>query len=199
MNWMASSPCCAESAAIILVECGVLSSYNARRPFQDVVRVAQQGFRGQVAGAARKHSTGTKNLRAGTKHLRDGTRYLRATLIQLTATGCAGLVAYLFLGTPATVSLVSGALCAVVPQAYFALRMSRASAQSAQRAARLGLAAEGGKFLLSVAAFALVFAVLKPAQPGLVFLGYGVLWVVQIIEGVRLLNTTVKGPDPSDT
>lgn len=76
----------------------------------------------------------------------------------------------------------------MLPQAYFALRMRRAARQSAAAAARLGLAAEGGKFLLSAGAFALVFAVVKPAQPGMVFLGFGALWLVQLADSVRLLR-----------
>jgi F0F1-type ATP synthase assembly protein I len=68
--------------------------------------------------------------------------------------------------------------------------MQSAARHSAQRAARLGLAAEGGKFLLSAVAFALVFAVLKPARPGLVFVGFGLLWTVQVIEGIRLLSSS---------
>lgn len=85
------------------------------------------------------------------------------------------------------VSLLCGAACAVIPHAYFALRMARAARVSAQRAARLGLAAEGGKFLLSAAAFAVVFAVVKPEQPGLVFLSFAVLWLVQIIDAMRFM------------
>ena len=85
-------------------------------------------------------------------------------------------------------SFASGAACALVPQAYFALRMQRAARQSAAQAARLGLAAEGGKFLLSAGAFALVFAVVKPAQPGMVFLGFGALWLVQLADSIRLLR-----------
>ena len=75
-----------------------------------------------------------------------------------------------------------------MPQAYFALRMAQATKLSAARAARLGLAAEGGKFLLSAVFFALVFAVLKPAYPGLVFLGFGVLWFAQMIATITALR-----------
>ncbi len=114
--------------------------------------------------------------------------YLRTTLIQVLAVVIVIPIAYGLLGKAAAVSLACGAACAVIPQGFFALRMATAARQSAARAARLGLAAEGGKFLLSAAAFALVFAVVKPAQPGLVFLGFGVFWLVQLIDGVRLLR-----------
>lgn len=113
--------------------------------------------------------------------------YLRTTLSQLLVVGLGTPVAYLLAGAPGTLSLLCGAACAVIPQTYFALRMSRAAKLSAHRAARLGLAAEGGKFLLSAAAFAVVFAVVKPEQPGWVFLSFTVLWVVQIVDAARLL------------
>jgi ATP synthase protein I len=159
-----------------LVERGVLSSYNARRLFQDVVPVVQHEFRDQA--------------RSATAKVQRGPQYLRTTLIQLAVTACIAAPAYLLAGTSATVSLVSGAFCSLLPQAYFGLRMQSAARHSAQRAARLGLAAEGGKFLLSAVAFALVFAVLKPTRPGLVFLGFGLLWTVQVVEGIRLLSSS---------
>lgn len=91
-------------------------------------------------------------------------------------------------GAESATSLLYGAVCAVIPQAYFAWRMALAGRLSAQRAARAGLVAEGGKFLLSAVSFALVFAVLKPTQPGLVFLGFGVLWFVQLADSIRMLR-----------
>ncbi|MFK7829845.1 MAG: ATP synthase subunit I [Congregibacter sp.] len=114
-------------------------------------------------------------------------QYLRTTLSQLLVVVIGLPVAYFLAGTPTMVSLLCGAACAVIPHAYFALRMARAARVSAQRAARLGLAAEGGKFLLSAAAFAVVFAVVKPEQPGLVFLSFAVLWLVQIIDAMRFM------------
>ena len=98
------------------------------------------------------------------------------------------LACFLAAGAPSALSLFSGAACAIVPQLFFALRLERAAGSSAERAARLGLAAEAGKFALSAACFALVFAVLKPAQPGLVFVGFGVMWCVQLWEAARLLR-----------
>ena len=117
-----------------------------------------------------------------------GSLYLRTTLSQLSVLVIGAPVVYLLFGVPSMLALVYGAACAVVPQAYFALRMAIAARHSAQRAARMGLAAEGGKFLLSAVSFALVFAVLSPEQPGLVFLGFGVLWLVQLIGSIRLLR-----------
>ncbi len=131
-----------------------------------------------------------------------GSLYLRSTIAQLVVTLLLACITFIgadlfatgsypvgFLADKtAMLSLLYGALCAVLPQAFFALRMQQAARRSARHAARLGLAAEGGKFLLSAASFALVFAVLKPERPGLVFLGFGVLWLVQLIVSVRMLS-----------
>lgn len=95
---------------------------------------------------------------------------------------------FLLMGYDIALSFFCGAVCAALPQAYFALRMAKAERASAQQAARLGLAAEGGKFLLSAALFAIVFAVVKPAAPGTVFLGFIVLWAIQLVGTVGLLK-----------
>jgi ATP synthase protein I len=50
------------------------------------------------------------------------------------------------------------------------------------------MSAAAGKFVLSAAAFALVFAVLKPQHPGFVFAGFGLMWIVQLVEGIRLVR-----------
>ncbi|MFT7286747.1 MAG: ATP synthase protein I [Halieaceae bacterium] len=114
--------------------------------------------------------------------------FLRVTLNQLSVVLVGLLPVYLLTGGPATFSLLSGSACALVPQAFFALRMHRASGSSAAHAARLGMAAEGGKFLLSAAAFAVVFAVVKPERPGLVFVGFALMWVIQVADGIRLIR-----------
>ncbi|GAB5412601.1 MAG: hypothetical protein Cons2KO_02040 [Congregibacter sp.] len=61
---------------------------------------------------------------------------------------------------------------------------------SARQAAQRGLAAEGGKFLLSAALFALVFAVVKPGAPGAVFLSFSVFWIIQLFGSVALLKAS---------
>jgi F0F1-type ATP synthase assembly protein I len=115
-------------------------------------------------------------------------QFLRPTLMQIAALVVLLPVVFFTVGAAGLVSFLAGAACGVIPQAYFALRLAMAARRSAARAARQGLAAEGGKFLLSAALFAWVFAVAKPAMPGLVFLGYGALWVVQLIGSVLLLR-----------
>ncbi|WOJ97451.1 ATP synthase subunit I [Congregibacter brevis] len=115
-------------------------------------------------------------------------QYLRTTLIQLMLLFAVAPITYSAAGLASAVSLACGAMCAMVPQAYFAVRLTAAAKRSAHQAARLGLAAEGGKFVLSASMFALVFAVVKPASPGLVFAGFAVFWIVQVVDGIRLLR-----------
>lgn len=119
---------------------------------------------------------------------RPKTQFLWATLSQLIIVIVVLPIAYVLVGKIATLSLFCGAMCSVVPQGYFAYRMTKASRESAPKAAKQGLAAEGGKFLLSAAGFAVVFAVIKPSQPGLVFVGFAAMWLVQFAATVYLLR-----------
>jgi len=116
-------------------------------------------------------------------------RFLRTTLSQLLVVFILVPTVYIAVGASSAVSLLCGMACSALPQLFFALRMEQAARQGAARAARLGLAAEAGKFLLSAVAFALVFALARPSAPGLVFAGFGLMWVVQIVEGVRMLRS----------
>lgn len=156
--------------------------YNARRPNQDVSTLAQHQVQGQA-----QERVGEKAVQAAEK-TPPRPQYLRSTLIQLILLCVLVPIVYVSVGAASAVSLACGAMCALLPQGYFAVRIAAASRRSAQHAARLGLAAEGGKFVLSAVAFALTFAILKPASPGLVFVGFGVFWVIQIVDGIRLLR-----------
>ena len=87
-------------------------------------------------------------------------------------------------------SVLSGGLIAIVPQAYFAAKAFRwRGAQSAEVMARSAYAGEIGKFLLSVAGFALVFAVVRPIDGLAVFAGYLAMLVIQIIGSWWLART----------
>ena len=91
-------------------------------------------------------------------------------------------------------AFVMGGLIAIVPNAWFALGVFRwRGAGVAARAARAGYAAETGKFLLSVAGFALVFAVVRPIEAWAVFVGYIAMLVLQIAGAWWLLRTAVTG------
>jgi ATP synthase protein I len=86
-------------------------------------------------------------------------------------------------------SVLSGGLIAIVPQAYFAVLAFRwRGARSARAIARSSYAGEMGKFLLSVAGFALVFAVLRPIDGPAVFGGYLAMLILQITGSWWLLT-----------
>ena len=86
-------------------------------------------------------------------------------------------------------SVFSGGLIAIVPQAYFATLAFRwRGARSAGAIARSSYAGEIGKFFLSVAGFAAVFAVLRPINGLAVFAGYLVMLAIQIIGSWLLLT-----------
>lgn len=112
--------------------------------------------------------------------------YFRPSRDQFVALALTGPLVFWFGGLGALEGWMSGALCAAIPQLWFAWRMTRATRSSAAVAARQGLAAEGGKFFLSAIGFALVFAIARPTLPGLVFLGFVTLWLVQIVSAARL-------------
>lgn len=86
-------------------------------------------------------------------------------------------------------SVASGGLIAIVPQAYFAVLAFRwRGAQSASAIARSSYAGVLGKFLLSIAGFALVFAVVRPIDGPAVFMGYLIMLVTQITGSWMLLT-----------
>ncbi len=91
-------------------------------------------------------------------------------------------------------SFVLGGLVVIVPNAWFALGVFRwRGANVARQAVKAGYAAETGKFLLSVAGFALIFALVRPLVAWAVFAGYIAMLVVQVIGAWWLLRTTVIG------
>ena len=86
-------------------------------------------------------------------------------------------------------SLAAGGLIAIVPQAYFAhLAFRWRGAKSARAVARSSYAGEIGKFLLSVAGFAVVFATVRPISGLAVFAGYLAMLAIQIIGSWLLLT-----------
>ena len=112
----------------------------------------------------------------------------RITLTQLAllALLCMGLLAF---DKVVAYSVLCGGLIAIVPQAYFATLAFRwRGAQSARAIARSSYAGVMGKFLLSVAAFALVFAVVRPIDGPAVFMGYLAMLVTQITGSWLLLT-----------
>ena len=86
-------------------------------------------------------------------------------------------------------SVLSGGMIAILPQAYFAALAFRwRGARSARAIARSGYAGEVGKFFLSFAGFAAVFAVVRPIDGLAVFAGYLVMLAIQIFGSWLLLT-----------
>ena len=86
-------------------------------------------------------------------------------------------------------SLAAGGLIAIIPQAYFArLAFRWRGAKSARAVARSSYAGEFGKFMLSVAGFAVVFATVRPISGLAVFAGYLAMLAIQIIGSWLLLS-----------
>jgi ATP synthase protein I len=113
----------------------------------------------------------------------------RITLAQLVLLPllCAGL--WLFRGQVSAVSVLCGGLVAILPQAYFAASAFRwRGASAARQIARASYAGEIGKFILSVAGFALVFAAVRPIEGAAVFIGYLAMLLIQIIGSWLLLR-----------
>lgn len=112
----------------------------------------------------------------------------RITLAQLATLliVCLALLAY---DRTVAGSVAAGGLVAIIPQAYFAMLAFRwRGARSARAIARSSYAGETGKFLLSVAGFAVVFATVRPISGLAVFAGYLVMLAIQIIGSWLLLS-----------
>lgn len=86
-------------------------------------------------------------------------------------------------------SMFCGGLVAVVPQAYFAAKVfKQTGAQSAEAVARVSYSGEVGKFVLTAAGFATVFATVSPLSGLTVFIGYLVMLAIQITGSWMLLR-----------
>ena len=112
----------------------------------------------------------------------------RITLTQLAVLTflCLALLAY---NEVVAWSVAAGGLVAVIPQAYFAhLAFRWRGAKSARDMARASYAGEIGKFMLSVAGFAVVFAAIRPIDGLAVFAGYLAMLTIQIIGSWLLLT-----------
>ena len=112
----------------------------------------------------------------------------RITLAQLALLGSLCLCLVVF-DDVCAYSVLSGGLIAIVSQAYFALLAFRwRGARSAGAIARSGYAGQVGKFLLSGAGFAVVFATVRPIDGLTVFAGYLVMLAIQITGSWLLLK-----------
>lgn len=112
----------------------------------------------------------------------------RITLIQLAllAVLCSCFVMF---DKVAAYSVFSGGVIAILPQAYFATLVFRwLGGRSSKAIALSGYIGQVGKFFLSVAGFALVFAVVRPIDGPSVFVGYLSMLFIQIAGSWLLLT-----------
>lgn len=114
----------------------------------------------------------------------------RITVIQLIVLALISVLLFTF-DTVSALSVLSGGLIAVIPQAYFAARAFRwRGARSAQAIAKSSYAGLVGKFIFSAAGFAVVFATLRPIEGLAVFVGYLAMLAIQIIGSWLLLKSS---------
>jgi len=99
-----------------------------------------------------------------------------------------------FSGAPVTALSVvlGGALCAL-PNAYFGLRAFRGGrggrgARASRQVLENFYRGETGKFVLTLAGFAAVFAAIKPLNPAALFISYGFCVIVQWLLVARLVR-----------
>jgi ATP synthase protein I len=123
---------------------------------------------------------------AGAEITRPPVHRITLTQLALLSSLCLGVLAF---DKVVAYSVLCGGLIAIVPQAYFATLAFRwRGARSARAIARSSYAGVLGKFLLSIAAFALVFAVVRPIDGPAVFMGYLAMLVTQITGSWLLLT-----------
>ncbi|MEM8563166.1 MAG: ATP synthase subunit I [Pseudomonadota bacterium] len=112
----------------------------------------------------------------------------RITLAQLAILVLLSLI-LLASDTVRAYSVLGGGLIAILPQAYFAALAFRwHGARSARAMARSSYIGQVGKFVLSVAGFAAVFVVVRPIDGPAVFVGFGLMLLVQIAGSWLLLR-----------
>jgi ATP synthase protein I len=157
------------------VEPPLQSTYNARARNEEETRVADG-----KGSMARQPVAGAEIARPPVH---------RITVAQLAVLVPLCLITWLVVNSVSAYSLLCGALVSILPQAWFAsIAFRRRGARRAQQAARMVYAGELGKFLLSVAGFALVFAVVRPIDAPAVFAGFLCMLGIQIYGSWRLLR-----------
>lgn len=115
----------------------------------------------------------------------------RISLVQLLVLPLPVWLAWQVSGTLAAQSVLAGSLIAILPQAWFAARLFRfRGARATPQVLQSALSGEVGKFFLSVAGFAAVFALMRPVDGAAVFGGYIAMLAIQISGGWLLLRSS---------
>lgn len=111
---------------------------------------------------------------------------IQSAVVVLVALG----VGYWRDSTIALSTLLGGALC-ILPSTYFGLRAFRGRRQSADAGREVVKAfynAERDKFILTLVGFALVFAAIRPLDPVVLFVSYGLCILLQWFLAARLVR-----------
>ncbi|RUR31118.1 ATP synthase subunit I [Vreelandella nanhaiensis] len=97
---------------------------------------------------------------------------IRLTTVQLIVALAGMLAAYPVAGTAGVLSVISGVLVALLPQAFFIQRLGILRSRRRPSSAVNLFRAEAGKFGLTVALFSAVFVVVPPSNPAFFFSAY---------------------------
>ncbi|MGO2879362.1 MAG: ATP synthase subunit I [Halomonas sp.] len=100
---------------------------------------------------------------------------IRLFTAQLIVTVVGMLMVYPIARMPGVFSVVTGALVALLPHAFFIQRMGILHSKRTSRSAVHLFRAEAGKFGLTVALFSAVFVVVPPSNPAFFFSAYVVI------------------------
>lgn len=113
----------------------------------------------------------------------------KITLVQLAVLVALCLLMLKIYNQTYAYSAASGGIIAIVAQAYFAALAFRwRGAVSARAIAKSSYTGEIGKYVLSVAGFAVVFSTVRPIDGLAVFAGYLAMLFIQIIGSWLLLS-----------
>ncbi|CAM3544845.1 F0F1 ATP synthase assembly protein I [Halomonas casei] len=100
------------------------------------------------------------------------TYIVRLTITQLIITLIGMMAGYFLAQMPGALSVLLGALVALLPHAFFIKRMGVLRSNRPSQAAMRLFRAEAGKFGLTVALFVAVFVVAPPSNPAFFFYAY---------------------------
>ncbi len=100
------------------------------------------------------------------------TYIVQLTLAQLAIMLLGAALAYPAADVSGSISVLTGALVAILPQAFFIQRMGFLRTRGRRAGSTHLLRAEAGKFGLTVALFTLVFVAVPPSNPTLFFSAY---------------------------
>ncbi|QKX18948.1 ATP synthase subunit I [Microbulbifer sp. YPW1] len=123
---------------------------------------------------------------------------VKISLIQLAAVLLAALALELTLGRVIALSALLGGTLCVLPNLYFGLRAFELlspggrklrGARASQRTVASFYRAETGKFVMTLAGFAAVFAAVKPLNAAVLFISYSLCVILQWILVARLHAT----------